>query len=405
MLKGITFTIEKGMFVGIIGPNGSGKSTLLKAISRVLKPVRGGVYLSGENVYRLKPKTVAGSLAVIPQETSIEFPVKVNDMVLMGRSPHVGFLKSESAGDYEAALKAMEMTNTAHLAQREVTAISGGERQRAVIARALAQEPEVLLLDEPTAHLDINHQLEIMTLIHNLNKKNRLTVISVFHDLNVAAQYCDRIIMLKKGSVFRLGTPEDVLTTENIKDVYGTNVLIRKSNITGRPHVTLIPGSGATAKTKGRAHIICGGGAGSIIINLLISTGYALTAGVINIGDMDWETARLLNVKCIEEPPFSPVSEQSHEKNLGCIFASDVCIMAEIPFGIGNLKNAEAALTALRKGKPVIIVEKDDIRKRDYTGGEAGKIYQDVKKEGGIVVNDAGKIPAIMDDLKINNIS
>lgn len=198
VLERICLSAESGL-KGIIGPNGSGKTTLLKSISRVLKPKSGIILLNGKDVYELKAKDIAKDMTVVSQDTSTKFDFTVRDVVLMGRAPHLGRFEMEKREDMEIAEKAMKLTKTWHLADRTITEISGGEKQRVIIAKALAQEPKVLLLDEPTSHLDINYQIEILDLIKALSKE--LVVIAVFHDLNLAARYCDELILLSEVSL------------------------------------------------------------------------------------------------------------------------------------------------------------------------------------------------------------
>lgn len=402
VLEGITFSVEKGMFVGLIGPNGSGKTTLLKAISRVLQPVRGTVLLDEEEVYKMRPKRLAGKVAVVPQETAVNFSFKVQDVVLMGRSPHLGRFQSESSKDYAIVNRAMQMTGTSYLAQRPITTVSGGERQRVVIARALAQEPELLLLDEPTSHLDINHQLEILELLRFLTRSQGLTVIAVFHDLNMSAQYCDRLVLLHDGKVYGMGEPDEVLTRENIMNVYKTVVSVRKNAITGRPNLFFISNEGPVKKAGGRVHLFCGGGSGSLIMGSLVNKGYLVSTGVLNIGDVDWETARGFSLAMTEEAPFSPISEKNYEKNLDLVSSAGVCILAEMPFGYGNLKNLECALWALRKGKPVLVAENGSVEARDYTKGEAAALFNGLLAQGGWPVKDTGRIVELVSLLMDN---
>jgi iron complex transport system ATP-binding protein len=397
VLTGLTFSIDGGSFTGIIGPNGSGKSTLLKSLSRVLKPVKGAVLLDEENLYSLDTREVAKRMAVVPQETAVNFSFKVKEVVIMGRSPHLGLFQSEGREDFEVARQAMELTNTYHLADRLITAISGGERQRVIIAKALTQEPKIILLDEPTSHLDINHQIEILNLLKRLNRENNLTIIAVFHDLNLAAQYCDNLVLMKSGSIFTLGEPEAVLTTDNIKEVYGASVLIRKHPVTGHPSIILLAQDSQGISKKGRVHVVCGGGAGAAVLGLLAGNGYDVSAGVLNSGDIDWETARFLDIKVAEEIPFLPISERSHNENINLINEAAACILVNIPYGRGNLKNLEAVSLALEQSKPVLIIEEQDIEERDFTGGKAVLLYNAIKEKGAVVLHDK---TALLDKLR-----
>lgn len=242
-LRGVSFEVRPGDFVGIIGPNGSGKSTLLKTVARVLQPQRGAVLLEGIDLRERDTREIARMMGVVPQESPIVFEFSTLEVVLMGRSPHLGRFQMESERDLAIARRAMELTDTAHLAERPITALSGGEKQRAIIARALAQEPQILLLDEPTTALDINHQTEIMDILTRLNGEQGVTILVVFHDLNLAAQYCDYLVALREGSIFAIGRPAEVLTEENIRDIYAAPVIVGAHPTTGRPQVSLLPKS------------------------------------------------------------------------------------------------------------------------------------------------------------------
>jgi iron complex transport system ATP-binding protein len=240
ILKNISCDIRKGEFLGIIGPNGSGKTTLLKVIDGILKPQEGETRINGISGNTIGRDALAKTIAVVAQDFQIIFPVSVHEMVLMGRAPHLSKWRFEGETDFRIAREAMEMTDTLHLKDRSMSALSGGEQQRVLIARALAQQPQILLLDEPTAFLDIKHQVDFFDLVRSLNKNCALTVIAVTHDINLASLYCNRIILMRNGQIHCLGNPEEVIVEENIRDVYETSVSIDKSPVTGRPRLTLL---------------------------------------------------------------------------------------------------------------------------------------------------------------------
>jgi len=240
VLKDISFEIEKGEFWGIIGPNASGKTTLLKIIDRILVPQEGSVWINGINIREMKRDALARLVAVVPQEAPLIFPFCVEEIVLMGRAPHLGKLRFEGKKDHEITRRSMEMTDTLSFAHRNIGELSGGERQRVLIARALAQEPHIILLDEPTAFLDIKHQVNFFNLVKTLNREEGLTVISVTHDINLASLYCDRIILLDRGSIHCMGTPSEVIRESNIREVYGTDVIVDRNPQAGLPRVTLV---------------------------------------------------------------------------------------------------------------------------------------------------------------------
>jgi iron complex transport system ATP-binding protein len=241
-LRNVTVSITAGEFVGLIGPNGSGKTTLLRVLSGVLPARQGEVRLAGRELRQMGRRDVARIVAHLLQECALGLAFSVREVVLMGRSPHLPRFGRETARDLAIVERAMDLADVSHVADRPITDISGGERQRAFIAMCLAQEPQALLLDEPTSHLDIGHQLSILNLIRNLNRQTRMTVVAVFHDLNLAAEYCDRLVLLDQGRVAAAGTPTDVLTAEMILSVYGVSVLIGRNPLSGGPHIVLAPG-------------------------------------------------------------------------------------------------------------------------------------------------------------------
>lgn len=244
-LSGVTFEVLSGEILGVIGPNGSGKTSLLKLLARVLRPQGGEIHLFGSRIGGMPQEAIARLVALVPQESRLIFPFTIAETVMMGRFPHrrnrgrlfgVGL---EGPEDIRLAIRAMKETDVVHLAHRSIEDVSGGERQRAIIARALAQEPKVLLLDEPTAFLDLNHQLEICAILTRLNKHSGLTVILASHDLNLASQYCDRLLLLNEGEIFRMGTPEEIIRPEVLEAVYRCRVLVDRHPVSGLPRVTL----------------------------------------------------------------------------------------------------------------------------------------------------------------------
>ncbi|MBC7082076.1 MAG: heme ABC transporter ATP-binding protein [Firmicutes bacterium] len=241
-LDGVSLSVSGGELVGVLGPNGSGKTTLLRARAGALRPISGKVTLDGRDIHRMSARAVARRLAVVPQNGYTPFSFSVKDIVLMGRWAHLGRFAGETRRDIEAAARAMEATQVAHLAMRPITELSYGERQRVMVARALAQEPRILLLDEPTSHLDPRHQVEIMDLVWSLSRQDGLGVVAVLHDVNLAAQYCDRIVMLKGGRLAASGTPGEVITAQVIEEVYGVRSCVGPHPVSGRPQVALVSG-------------------------------------------------------------------------------------------------------------------------------------------------------------------
>ena len=223
ILHDISLAIHDKEFVGIIGPNGSGKSTFLKCLYRVLQPNGGKIYFDGSELSSLSHRDRALKMAVVAQHSTVNFDFSVLEMVLMGRSPYKGLLDRDKTDDYEIARHALEQVGLSDFENRNFNTLSGGEQQRVILARALAQRTECLVLDEPTNHLDIKYQLELMTIVKRLDA----TVVSAIHDLNLAAIYCDRIIALKDGHIVCSGTPQEVLTEETIRHIYGVSATVQ----------------------------------------------------------------------------------------------------------------------------------------------------------------------------------
>ena len=223
ILHDISLAIQDKEFVGIIGPNGSGKSTFLKCLYRVLQPSGGKIYFDGTELSSLSHRDTALKMAVVAQHSTVNFDFSVLEMVLMGRSPYKGLLDRDQLDDYEIARHALAQVGLSDFESRNFNTLSGGEQQRVILARALAQRTECLVLDEPTNHLDIKYQLELMTIVKRLDA----TVVSAIHDLNLAAIYCDRIIGLKDGHIVCSGTPQDVLSSDTIRHIYGVSAMVQ----------------------------------------------------------------------------------------------------------------------------------------------------------------------------------
>ncbi|MFW5992431.1 MAG: ABC transporter ATP-binding protein, partial [Halanaerobiaceae bacterium] len=347
VLKEVNLYLWEKDFMGIIGPNGSGKSTLLKNINRHLEPDSGVIYLNERLLNDYSAAELARKMAIVPQDTAVNFDFSVYDLVMMGRNPYQDRWGRVKAVDREKVIESLQLTDTYRFRDKKITELSGGERQRVIIARALAQDPDILLLDEPTASLDINYQREVFDILSLLNRGLNLSILVVSHDLNLSSQYCDRLILLHQGQIYTLGTPGEVLTADNINSVYRTKVLVKENPLTGRPYVIMIPGNESLTKKIGefsgednkidftnpaaagspKIHIICGGGSGLSIMKHLSWAGYKLSCGVVNKGDTDWEMAKKLDIDTVEVAPFNPVDIKSKEKNRILIQKADLVLL------------------------------------------------------------------------------
>lgn len=247
VLEGVTLRAAEGDVVGLVGPNGSGKTTLIKCINRILKPKVGTVLVEGEDTRKIGPRRLAKLLGYVPQSAGHIFPATVFEIVLLGRRPYVNW--GISPEDKEIVSWALSLMGLEEMALRQFHELSGGEQQKVLIARALAQEPEVLLLDEPTSNLDLRHQLEVLSIVRSIVKERRMTAIMAIHDLNLAARFSDRLILLHKGRIYDAGEPREVLTQENIRNVYGVEAIVSEDS--GIPHI--VPIAPLTAIGCGRA--------------------------------------------------------------------------------------------------------------------------------------------------------
>lgn len=382
ILKGVSCTFAPGTFTGIIGPNGSGKTTLLRAFSRII-PSCGILELDGRDIRDYAPAELGMALGFVPQDEARPFSYTVMQVVLMARYARTSRFSALAPEDYDRCHQALADTGVAHLAGRSIRTLSGGEWQRVLIARALAQDTNVLLLDEPTSHLDLAHQTEVVSLMKDLAGSGR-TIIGVFHDLNLAALSCDRLIMIKDGQVVADGPPADVLTPAQIRQVYGARVVVCRHPVTGTPW--LVPVTTANGKaarpSQRKVLVISGGGSGSDLLRFLAGEGIVLSAGTLATTDTDYLTASALEIPCVPVLPFSPVPAHALEKLKSMLAEADLVVLSAHPVGAGNLP----VLQLLRDRDPETIVihlpEGRDFASYDFAKGSAAKLYGDLCAAG-----------------------
>ncbi|QRV15209.1 heme ABC transporter ATP-binding protein [Haloterrigena salifodinae] len=316
VLENVSLTVDPGEFVGFVGPNGAGKTTLLRLISGALEPDSGTVTVDGVDVHDVPSKRSSQLVSVVPQDTTLSFSFPVRDVVEMGRHPHRSRFSGPTPEDRTVVERALERTRTAELADRPIDEVSGGQRQRVVLARAIAQATPVMLLDEPTASLDVNHQLETLELVRELVAEGR-TVCAAIHDLELAARYCDRLVMLADGEVYRNGRPADVLTGESLSDVFDATATVTRNPITGTETVTAFPndarvGNHSEDESDRRVsvHVLGTGRTAAGVVARLATAGewVDVSVGPVTSGDTAAETARSLEIDRLEVAPFESLS-------------------------------------------------------------------------------------------------
>ncbi len=375
VLRDVTFEVHRGDLVVILGPNGAGKTTLLRTIARVVQLKTGAVLLDGKDLASFATPQLMRHLSVVPQTERAAFSFTVLDIVFMGRTPHLPPLASLSPRDWKAVREAMDATNTWHLRDRLFTELSGGEQRRVLLAKALAQEPQLLLLDEPTANLDLHYQLEVVELVQRLNRETALTVLAVLHDLNIASLLGKRFILMREGRLFAMGDADEVLTVQNIQQVYGVPVVINRNPLTGKPVIVLTERRIPVARGV-CVHVVCGGGTGGEVMAMLVAAGCQVTVGALNRGDSDYEAAQLSGIPVAEEQPFMPISQEALAQTKRFISEADVVVLTEVPFGWGNLANLQAILDAA-KGL-VIVINPETITDRDFVNGQAAQLLSQI---------------------------
>ncbi|WAC05787.1 MAG: ABC transporter ATP-binding protein [Methanoregula sp.] len=382
IIKSVSCAFAPGSFTGIIGPNGSGKTTLLRAFSRVI-PSSGILELDGKAACDYTPAELGMALGFVPQDEGRPFSYTVMQVVLMARYARTSRFAALAPDDYARCYRALEETGVAHLAGRSIRTLSGGEWQRVLIARALAQDTNVLLLDEPTSHLDLSHQSDILCLMRRLAGSGA-TIIGVFHDLNLAALYCDRLIMIQHGQLVADGTPGQVLTPRKIREVYGAEVVISCHPATGRTFlmpIKTVNGTNSVLKHL-KVQVISGGGSGSDLLHFLAGKGLSLSAGILATTDTDYLTAKALEVPCIPVLPFSRIPAHALENLRAMLSRADRIILSIHPVGSGNLP----VLAVLREADPARIIihlpEGRDFLSYDYAKGAGAAALADLCTAG-----------------------
>ncbi len=379
VVSDVSFAVEPGELVGLVGPNGAGKTSLLRVLSGTLEPTDGTVTVDGTDVHDLSSRAASRLVAVVPQDTAVSFSFDVRTVVEMGRYPHRSRFSPPNTSDRELVDRALERTRTARFADRPIDDVSGGERQRVVLARAIAQDTPILLLDEPTASLDVNHAIETLDLVRELVDDGR-TAVAAIHDLTLAARYCDRLVVVANGSVVADGEPDEVLTSETLASAFDVSATVTPNPVTGTPTVTALPdtasesenGAGARSPLPGRVHVVGTGTPALTVLSRLTSAGIACTIGPVASDSPVAETARNLEVEPIESPPFSPPGAEARARLERAIEDADVTVLADVTVGPGNRFVLE---TVLESG-PLAVIKQRPFAERNYAGDRARRQYE-----------------------------
>ena len=396
VVRGVSLNVHRGDRIALVGPNGSGKSSLIRALSRALPLQRGQVIIEGRPIQQWPQRELARAVAVVSQSETPAFAFSVRDVVMMGRYAHLAHGSSECSHDYEVAQGAMAAADVLHLVSRSVTELSGGEYQRVMLARALAQQPRLLLLDEPTAHLDLAHQADILSLVRRQSQEMGLAVIMAVHELSLAAEYCDKLLWLADGAVAAQGSPHETITAETIRRVYNAEVTVAANPITGTPMIAASRRFEPDGRPSLRVHLICGGGSGLEWIRGLLRAGATVSVGVVNQFDTDEAAAQALSLGAAVEAPFSPVGDIAAARCREMMLSAELLLVAPTPFGHGNVRNLELALEAQAKGIPVAIAQAGSDSLRDFTGGKATGMLEQLRAAGAVTVGAVSELLELM---------
>lgn len=424
LLYQVSLRVAAGEMVGLLGPNGSGKSTLLRLLSGVLQPRQGSVLLEGRDLRQWGRRGVAMRIAVVPQDLHVPFAFTVEHMISLGRTPFLhSFWGTRTEQDRAMVRDAMDAAEVAPLAERIFNELSGGERQRVMIAMALAQQPLLLLLDEPTSHLDIKYQVETLELVQRLNRERKMTVIAALHDLNLAARYFPRLLLFQRGIVADAG-PAEVLEPHLLSRVYGIDVQV--GVLRGAEHLSVLPPANNSTPTltepgeEPLIHIMAGGGSGALMMRALADAHLPFAAGALNIGDSDYTLALRLAEEVIATQPYTPISMADIEKVRASLARVSLLIVCPMYIGPGNLILLKEALAAAQRRLPVVLLappqpaaaindsEQEpltteqalqilDVGGRDYANGEGARLTEQLLQAGAVVatsIREALKVVA-----------
>ncbi|GAA0122735.1 MULTISPECIES: ABC transporter ATP-binding protein [Clostridium] len=364
VVENVNISSIKGQVVCFLGPNGAGKTTILRTLSGLLDPVKGEVYIKEEKISNINKKDLSKQLAVVLTKKFEGGLMTCYEVVSMGRYPHTGFFGRLSQEDNEKVFEALKTVNAENLAERYFDELSDGEKQKILVARALVQEPEVIILDEPTTHLDIRHRLELVDILKKLSKEKGIAVILSLHEIDIAIKSCDKVILVKDNKVLAYGVPEDVVNENIIKKLYG---------IQDASFNNLLGSIELSNKLKPQVFVIGGSGYGAPIYRALTKQGIGVATGIIHENDIDYEIARTIGIHIQSERPFEAINDISLAKCSSIIDKMDIVIDSGYPIGEINRKNSDLIYYALNKGKKVLTL-RDKFKSIEIYGNKGDRL-------------------------------
>ncbi|HEX9896731.1 MAG TPA: ABC transporter ATP-binding protein [Dehalococcoidales bacterium] len=341
----INVMLMKGQFVCLLGPNGSGKSTILKTIVHILAPLGGEVYLNDREISRMSNQDMAKTTAVVLTEPISAGLLTAYDVVMLGRHPHTGFMGKPTVKDSEKVIEALKMVNAENIAQRYFTELSDGEKQKTLLARALAQEPQLIVLDEPTSHLDARHRIEVMLILRQLTQEKGVTVIASLHDIDLAMKACDVALLIKDEHILACGTPEDVLKEDLVAELYGMDRATFSAYLGG----VELKGN----KSGKPVFVVAGAGSGASVYRALTKHGFSIITGVLAENDIDFHIATAVGATTVKSPAYDVISQDTYAEALKLLDEVAQVIDAGFPVGAMNQPNLDLIRWALDEGKTV----------------------------------------------------
>nr|WP_330392984.1 ABC transporter ATP-binding protein [Clostridioides difficile] len=382
VISNINVEVKNGEILCLLGSNGAGKTTLLRSLSKLISPIKGEIYLNGVNINCISRKALSKKMALVLTNRLLGDLMTVQDIVNIGRYPYTGFFGNLSKKDLIMVDEALESVDALHLKKRYFDELSDGEKQKVLVARALVQEPEIIILDEPTTHLDIKHRLELINILKKLSKEKSISVILSLHEIDIALKSCDKVALIKNNKVIAYGQPEDVVDEDIINSLY---------ELDDKNFNSLLGSVEISNKSKNEVFIIGGGGKATPIYRAFTKKGIGLYSGIIHENDIDYEIGRTMGIKMFTENPFEPISDESFDLAIRNLNDSKIIIDTGFSVGETNKRNIDIVKEALKLDKKVY-----SFRNRD----ESKKYYDHLDSK----IEHIDKVSQIINSADINNL-